>query len=408
MKLLHTSDWHLGRTLFSQKRYPEFKAFLDWLINTITTQQIEVLLIAGDVFDTTTPSHHAQKLYYQFLSKIAHSQCRHVVIIAGNHDSPSFINAPKTLLSAINVHVVGHTDAPQDEVLVLNNRQNQPELIVCAVPYLRDRDIRHVEANESIQDKEKKLIHGIRDHYKTVSDIAKQLELRLSVDLPIVGMGHLFTAGGQTVEGDGVRDLYVGSLAHIDSALFPDIFDYIALGHLHVPQKVGGKDHIRYSGSPIPMGFGEAKQKKSVFIVEFFPEKKCKIDTLEIPRFQELKRVQGGWISIKQQLESLIEQRNSVWVEIIYEGDEIIGNLRDRIFDLVNDTQILILRIQNKRLPQNVMAQSHEERLDELDVNEVFKQCLETHEVPEEQRIQLMAAYQEVVFSLLNNDNHED
>ncbi len=164
MKIIHTSDWHIGRTLYGRKRYEEFEAFLTWLAETIQQYEIDALLVAGDVFDTSAPSNRAQELYYRFLCRMAASSCRHVVVIAGNHDSPSFLNAPKELLKALDVHVVGSvTSDPQDEVLVLRNQQDAPELIVCAVPYLRDRDIRVAEAGESVEDKERKLIDGIGD-----------------------------------------------------------------------------------------------------------------------------------------------------------------------------------------------------------------------------------------------------
>ena len=118
MNLLHTSDWHLGRTLYGKKRDDEFTAFLDWLLQTIEKEAIDVLIVAGDVFDTSAPSHFAQKLYYQFLCQVAASSCRHVVVIAGNHDSPSFINAPQDLLAALNVHVIGQAcENLADEVL---------------------------------------------------------------------------------------------------------------------------------------------------------------------------------------------------------------------------------------------------------------------------------------------------
>ena len=178
------------------------------------------------------------------------SHCRHVVVIAGNHDSPSFLNAPKELLKALNVHVVGNaSDCLEDEVLVLRNAQDAPELIVCAVPYLRDRDIRTAEAGESVEDKERKLTDGIRAHYAAVTALAEQKRAEFGGDIPVVGMGHLFTAGGQTIDGDGVRELYVGSLAYVTAQSFHS-FDYLALGHLHIPQMVSGTETMRYSGSP--------------------------------------------------------------------------------------------------------------------------------------------------------------
>jgi exonuclease SbcD len=165
------------------------------------------------------------------------------VVTAGNHDSPSFLDAPKAILKSFHIHVVG--ELPEDiadEVLLLNDPQGNPELIVCAVPYLRDRDIRKSEPGESLESKEEKLREGIERHYGEVARIAQQTNAGLNRPVPIVAMGHLFTAGGQTVEGDGVRNLYVGNLAHIESNIFHECFEYVALGHLHVPQKVGGSE----------------------------------------------------------------------------------------------------------------------------------------------------------------------
>jgi len=164
MKILHTSDWHLGRTLYGRKRYEEFEAFLNWLAGLIDDEDVDVLLVAGDVFDNSTPSNRAQELYYRFLCRVAASPKRHVVVTAGNHDSPSFLNAPKELLKFLNVHVVGSaSDSPEDELIVLAGPDQEPRLIVCAVPYLRDRDIRTAEAGESVEDKERKIIEGIRN-----------------------------------------------------------------------------------------------------------------------------------------------------------------------------------------------------------------------------------------------------
>ncbi len=406
MRVLHTSDWHIGRTLYGRKRYEEFEAFLAWLVETIQQNAIDVLLIAGDVFDTSAPSNRAQELYYRFLCRAAAaSSCRHVIIIAGNHDSASFLNAPKELLKALDVHVIGSsTEAPEDEVLVLRNEQDAPELIVCAVPYLRDRDIRMAEAGESVEDKERKLIEGIRTHYATVAALAEQRRKELGADIPIVAMGHLFTAGGQTVEGDGVRELYVGSLAHVAAKIFPACFDYLALGHLHVPQKVNGSEIIRYSGSPLPMGFGEAKQQKSVCQVEFH-SMAASVQLINVPVFQKLERVKGDWDGISNRILELSAMGSQGWLEIIYEGDEVIGDLRERLEVAISGTPMEILRIKNSRIIDRVLGQIHEEEtLDDLNVNDVFERCLAVHGVPEDQWPELLRAYQETVLSLYEDD----
>ncbi len=405
MRVLHTSDWHIGRTLYGRKRYEEFEAFLTWLAETIQQNEIDALLVAGDVFDTSAPSNRAQELYYRFLCRVAASSCRHVVVVAGNHDSPSFLNAPKELLKALDVHVVGSsTESLEDEVLVLRNEQDAPELIVCAVPYLRDRDIRVAEAGESVEDKERKLIDGIRTHYAAVAALAEQKREELGVDIPIVGTGHLFTAGGQTVDGDGVRELYVGSLAHVTAGIFPACFNYLALGHLHVPQKVNGSETIRYSGSPLPMGFGEAKQQKSVCQVEFHSTA-ASVQLIDVPIFQKLERVKGDWDGISSRILELSATDSQGWLEVIYDGIEVIGDLRERLEAAISGTQMEILRIKNNRIIERVLGQIHEEEtLDDLNVNDVFERCLAVHDVPEEQRPELLRAYQETVSSLYEDD----
>jgi len=410
MRVLHTSDWHIGRTLYGRKRYEEFEAFLTWLTETIQQNEIDALLVAGDVFDTSAPSNRAQELYYRFLCRVAASPCRHVVVIAGNHDSPSFLNAPKELLKALDVHVIGSSsEALEDEVLVLRNEHGDPELIVCAVPYLRDRDIRVAEAGESVEDKERKLIDGIRTHYAAVAALAEQKREELGVDIPIVAMGHLFTAGGQTVDGDGVRELYVGSLAHVTAGIFPACFDYLALGHLHIPQKVNGSEIIRYCGSPLPMGFGEAKQQKSVCQVDFDQEEghsaAASIQLIDVPVFQKLERVKGDWDGISGRMLELSATDSQGWLEVIYEGDEIMGDLRERLEAAISGTRMEILRIKNNRIIDRVLGQIHEEEtLDDLNVNDVFERCLAVHDVPEEQRPELLRAYQEAVSSLYEDD----
>ncbi|TEA79506.1 exonuclease SbcCD subunit D C-terminal domain-containing protein [Allopusillimonas ginsengisoli] len=440
MKILHTSDWHIGRTLYGRKRYEEFDAFLRWLADTIEQEKVDALLVAGDIFDTSTPSNRAQALYYQFLCRVAQSCCRHVVVIAGNHDSPSFLDAPRELLKSMNVHVVGSaSDCPDDEVIVLRDPQGEPELIVCAVPYLRDRDIRTAEAGESVEDKERKLLEGIRRHYAQVAAQAEAKRQRLDRRLPVVGMGHLFTAGGKTLEGDGVRELYVGSLAHVAANMFPDSFDYLALGHLHVPQKVGGSDTIRYCGSPLAMGFGEAAQAKSVCLVSLSADSAAgaghdiagsddrqvispsghvesrhgrpavEVALLDVPVFQPLARIKGDWADIAAALQVLGAEQSMAWVEIVYEGADLATDLRKQLDTAVAGTQIEILRVRNNRVMERVLESLHEdETLDDLAPDEVFERCLAAHKVPLAQQLALRDSYREVVISVLEEDTRAE
>lgn len=419
MKILHTSDWHLGRSLYGRKRYDEFSGFLDWLSDTIAREGVDVLLIAGDVFDTATPSNRSQELYYRFLCRVSTSCCRHVVVIAGNHDSPSFLNAPRELLRALNVYVIGSmTEDPEDEVILLKKNPQISQMdadnvdaIICAVPYLRDKDIRTVEAGETIDDKNRKLVEGVKKHYEAVVKLAetKRHNLRESAKsadkyIPIIAMGHLFTAGGKTVEGDGVRELYVGSLAHVEKDVFPPSIDYLALGHLHVPQAVGGAEHIRYCGSPIPMGYGEATQEKKVVLIEF-DGKTPHIKTMPVPCFQPLVRIVGSLDDIHARLEELKKEESRAWLEIEFTGSDIVGNVREILDESLTDSPMEIRRIKNRRVMDRVIhAIAEDETLDDLDPGDVFTRCLDAFEVPDDDREELTVSYNEIIKDLMEED----
>lgn len=405
MKILHTSDWHLGRPLYGRKRYDEFTAFLDWLAATIEQEQVNALIVAGDVFDNTTPSNRAQELYYGFLYRISQlACCRHVIIVAGNHDSPSFLDAPKPLLKVLNVHVVGDLPAdPADEVIILRDAQGEPEAIVCAVPYLHDRDLRTVEAGESIEAKNAKLAEGIRQHYDTVCQIAEPLR-REAGAIPIIATGHLFTAGGATVEGDGVRELYVGSLAHVEAGIFPPAIDYLALGHLHVPQQVGSTPTRRYSGSPIPMGYGEARQQKIVLLAEF-TGRQTTVQELPVPCFQKLERIQGSLESILDQIAALRRATSIAWLEVEYTGTAPVPDLREQIDAALQDSRMECHRIRNQQVTAQALTSiSASETLDELDPSEVFDRCLDASQITEAERPELVAAYTEILKALQEED----
>ncbi len=408
MKILHTSDWHLGCRLYGRTRYRESAAFLDWLATRIEHNAIDALLVAGDVFHTATPSNRAQELYYRFLYRVANSTCNDVIVIGGNHDSPTFLNAPQKLLQALNVHVVGAmTDLPEKECIPLHDNDNNVTAIVCAVPYLRDRDIRTVTPGESTEEKSRHLVNGICNHYKKICALAVSMQQEYG-EIPLIAMGHLFTSGGTTIAGDGCRELYVGSLGQVGAAEFPDSIDYLALGHLHVPQQVGSTPHFWYSGSPLPMGFGEAKQQKMVVEVKFC-RKKPKVDQIPVPCFQELEQVAGELEEILDRLGQLQKQQSSCWLEIEYTGRESIGNLREQIEEAVAGSSMEIRRIRNRTaVARALQPLAPDETLDDLDVDEVFNRCLESYGVAEEEREPLQHAHQEILRTLQEEDSNAE
>jgi exonuclease SbcD len=331
------------------------------------------------------------------------------VVTAGNHDSPTFLDAPKRILKALDVHVIGKVpDRIEDEVLLLRDRDGDPELIVCAVPYLRDRDIRKSEAGESLEAKEQKLREGIEDHYTSVATIAVGVRDTLKVPVPIVAMGHLYTAGGQTVEGDGVRNLYVGNLAHVESKIFSDSFDYVALGHLHVPQKVNDSDSIRFSGSPIPMGFGEAAQQKYVNLVQW-NENHLEVELIPVPKIQRLESIQGDWPHIVNRLEELKRSEESVWIEVAYRGSDLIPNLKEKVDPIIAGSMLEALRVTDVQTGQAILARGHStESLKELNPIDIFRMYLDQKDLLEEQRKRLEETYHEILFQIQSIDSEAE
>lgn len=412
MKILHTSDWHIGSALYGRKRYDESEQFLHWLVETIKNHSIETLLVAGDIFDTSTPSNTAQELYYRFLNEVSRTTCHHVIVTGGNHDSPSFLDAPKALLKAFNVHVVGSVaEREEDEVLVLKDAHNNPEVIVCAVPFLRDRDVRQSNEGESYRDKENRLVEGIISHYQKVYEEACKERNELGKSLPIIGMGHLFIAGSsiykRSGETNGERDLYVGSLGQVPADRLP-FFDYFALGHLHIPQKVAGRETIRYSGSPMAMNFDEIHQQKSVVLIDI-DDQHIDVQTIPVPAFRQFEQIKGDWDSIEASLRRLEEESFAGWVEVIYEGQEAIGNLRERVYKLVENTYIEVLKIQNAMLFNDVMKQYEKEvELQDLNPSDVFDQCLIDHGIPDDQKVVLKGLFSEVCRQISEADNQKE
>jgi exonuclease SbcD len=410
MKILHTADWHIGQHLHTRKRYQEFQEFFAWLVKKISEESFDILLVAGDIFDTTTPSNQAQELYNNFLAEVSKTACRHIVVTGGNHDSPSLLNAQRNVFKLLQIHVVGSAEEnPKDEVLLLHDLKGNPELIVCAVPYLRDRDIRKSEPGESLEEKGQKLIEGVRRHYAEVCEEAERLRESISQWVPIVAMGHLFAAGGETSTGDGVRDLFIGSLGHIHADIFPPCIDYLALGHLHSPQKVGGKDTMRYSGSPLPISFAEANHEKEVVCIQF-TDKKITVEGHKIPTFQELKRIRGDWDHIFDEIAKEKDRDSKAFLEISYIGGEYIdAKLHNRLEKSIEGSKMEILTINNERKKQRIIAEGENSAsLDDLHPIDVFKSVLETEQILETEQKDLIARFLEMVTQVTEEDTRRD
>ncbi|KTS30250.1 exonuclease subunit SbcD [Pantoea stewartii] len=369
MRIIHTADWHLGQFFYNKSRAAEHQAFLDWLLARIEEHQVDALIVAGDLFDTGTPPSYAREMFNRFVVALQPSGCQ-LVVLAGNHDSVATLNESRELLACLNTRVI---TTPQDgnDVLMLTTRQGEPGALLCAIPYLRPRDIMRSQAGQSGRDKQRSLLEAITAHYQRSFAAAQALNLAL----PIVATGHLTALG--VSKSDSVRDIYIGTLDAFPASAFPPA-DYIALGHIHRAQRVADSDHIRYSGSPIPLSFDELGSEKSVFLLDFSPTG-LSVTPLTIPLFQPMQVLKGSLAQITRQLSqfSAPDGTKPVWLDIEVTTQEYLSDLQRQVEALTASLPVDVLLLRRSREQrQHSLAQLDKETLSELNVEEVFARRL--------------------------------
>ncbi len=410
MRILHTSDLHLGRSLYGARRDDSFHKLLHWLCELIAEKNIDCLVIAGDVFDNATPSHFAQNLYYDFLTAVrGKTNCRHIVITSGNHDSPSFLNAPQRLLSAIGVTVVGEAlSDPAGEALLLRDASGEPEAVVAAVPFLREADIRKSIEHETDEQKDHQVIEGTRRHYREAVDGALALRKNCGRDdIPLIATGHLFAAHCDC--GTEERSLYIGSLGQIPADVFPEEIDYLALGHLHRAQCLAGNAARRYAGSPLALDFGEGKQK-SVVIAELTSAGEAPaIELVPVPTFDRLEQVTGSLDEILTRLQALADENTPMFCEVIHDEGAYAPHLAQVCRNALGQSPVALVRIMSRAVVENrISAEDRISDVHTLTPEAMFELKLErTPDLTDEDREGLRRAYAQVLFEIRNDDAEE-
>ncbi|MDN2699899.1 exonuclease SbcCD subunit D C-terminal domain-containing protein [Janthinobacterium sp. SUN073] len=305
MRLLHTSDWHLGQTLHNYERGYEHQRFLDWLLDTLVAERVDVLLVAGDVFDNANPSAASQKQLYVFLQQArARLPALQLIVVAGNHDSAGRLEAPAPLLAAHGTHVIGHLLRGEDGdidlerlLLPLSGADGQVQAWCLAVPFLRPGDVPKLPAGDT-QDA---YLGGIALLYRQLTDLALA---RRQPGQAILAMGHCHMVGGE-MSNDSERRIVIGGTEMLPSGIFDTAIAYAALGHLHKAQAVGGQEHIRYCGSPIPLSFAEVNYRHQVLCLDIDGETLQSVRAIEVPRAVPLLRVPATPAPINEVLAQL-------------------------------------------------------------------------------------------------------
>jgi exonuclease SbcD len=377
MRILHTADWHLGARLIERDRLAEHAAFVDWLIETLSSEKIDALLLSGDVFDAANPPQDAVALYFDFLKRLADLKTVKAIITGGNHDSASHLNAPRDLLRRFDVHVFGHAGA--DNLVDLGG------CVIAAVPFLRERDLRQATAGETISSVHEQVRSAIREHYAAQLAAARTLAQGRTV----IAMGHLTVLGATT--SDSERDIHIGNLGSVGADIF-DGFDYTALGHLHRPQRVAGNETIRYSGSPIPLSFSEAADAKSVVILDLqnhspapilLPTKaldrqenggrRIEIQTLPIPTTRQLIRVKAARATLAADLENVPA---GAWAEVTVKLDAPEPDLDRQVREAAAGRFEVLKVLADLPLSETAPWQAKAPTLHDLQPRDVFRELL--------------------------------
>ncbi|WAH57227.1 exonuclease SbcCD subunit D C-terminal domain-containing protein [Pseudomonas silvicola] len=349
MRLFHTSDWHLGQSLHGQERDFEHAAFLAWLLARLAERQPDVLLIAGDIFDTVNPPVKAQERLYDFIVN-AHEQqpALTIVMIAGNHDSGSRIELPAPLMRRLRTHALGRVvwldDGQLDSerlLIPLPDASGTVKAWCLALPFLRPAEVTGATLGD--------------DYIKGIAHVHERLiaaaETKRQPGQALIAISHAHMAGG-SVSVDSERSLVIGSAEALPASLFGDSISYVALGHLHKPQQVNGESRIRYSGSPIPLSFSEVDYPHQILEIHCDGEQLLSVEPHLIPRAVDLIRL--GPARLQEVLEKLAELpqvdllanlTHQPWLEVRVILDEPQPDLRQQIETALQNKAVRLVRI---------------------------------------------------------------
>ncbi|MDX2111889.1 MAG: exonuclease SbcCD subunit D C-terminal domain-containing protein [Verrucomicrobiota bacterium] len=369
-RIIHTADWHLGARLVDCDRLPEQAAFLDWLLAELESLRPDLLIVAGDVFDGTNPPQEALNLYYNFLARLAVRVKCQTLVLGGNHDSPATLHAPRELLRALAIRVIASPANPlADAFLELK------DAVVCAVPFLRERDVRTAEPGQSADTVAAAIRDGITQHYRALYALARE---KYGPALPLIATGHLTTVGNISSESE--RRIHVGTLGAVHSRCF-DGFAYVALGHIHRPQVVEGHEHVRYSGSPIPLSFDEVELPKEIRLITLDAHS-LKQEAIRVPSFRPLLRLNCMAGELRKTLTACTTSASislPPWVELSVSDGRSHPDLDRMVRDAAGSLSLRVLKIialpEPERKSGDSLTLSHRS-LDELTPTQVFKEKL--------------------------------
>lgn len=402
MKILHTADWHIGKKLHKNELFEDFELFIDWLCELINREQVDVLLVSGDIFDLANPSSEARSQYYRALLKMKKFNCK-IILTGGNHDSPAMLDAPKEILKELDIHIIGGLPEKIEETIVpVLGKEPNVEILIAALPFLRDSDLRSANDGVTYEDRLEATRKGIQNTFFDAADYCK----KHYPAVPALAMGHLFAAGMET--SDSEREIQIGNQAAFDASQFGEYFSYIALGHIHKPQKVAAAVPTYYSGSPIPLSFSERRDIKRILLLD--TEEGWEPESIEVPAFRSLLKISGTLGELQEKLEALEEVReleSLIEVELleeqydalkIYSLDELVTNFKRPGFQIVKHRATFKNQVKGT---SEVFDQDLQ--LQDLKPKDVFLELIAAHDYDENTRLDILSAFDELL-----QDVHQD
>lgn len=409
MRILHTSDWHLGQQFYGKSRLAEQQQFVDWLFTTAQAEQIDAIIVAGDIFDTATPPSAAKSLYHDVLAK-AQQQCP-CYFIAGNHDGVASLDELAPLLPLLDSQLQSRKPKLEDSVLTLTGQDQEPVLL-CFLPYIKPRELMTSGEQSGALQQQNRLQQALIDCYQQSYAFAQQRQQQLFDECgfapAIIATGHFTLLGGQLSE--STRDIYIGSLDALPAALLPP-FDYLAMGHLHRPQQIKNTAFY-YSGSPYPLSFDELGQTKMVNVIDV-QNGKVTVSQIAVPSFQSLQSLKGSTAQVTEQLQQLIthyptDGNTSIWLEVILTDPLLAQDCQQKLFELCQQSNVEILRVQ-REVPSWQPIAEQWQQLQEMAPEDVFRARLaQQPTLAESDLSQLQNLFKQTVAQLQLGQDHED
>ena len=331
MNILHTSDWHIGKRLMDRERLPEQIAALDEIVRICDERDVDLVLVAGDVFDTYMPSADAEEVFFRAVKRIA-GEKRAVVIVSGNHDDGVRLAASAPLAAEEGIYLFGGgydvvpvggeravkaVASGEGYVVIANARGEQ--VYINALPYPNEARLKEEKTDESYADKLRRWI--------------ARGEAGFSGNKPHILLSHLFVAGGKVSESE--RDIDLGGARAVPVSLF-SAFDYVALGHLHKPQKLG--ENVRYSGSLLQYSFDEFEKKQVILL--HTQEKSLEIEEIPLSSGRKLVRLEEENV---ERAAALLKQYPGAFIELTLRLSAPLTSQETQLLRAANDGLVSLI-----------------------------------------------------------------